>query len=56
MEPGDAAQAVQRSAEPDAYADHVKDAQRLMSALSGTDVNIDTSGNCTSRTRRWSRA
>lgn len=43
MEPGDAAQAVQRSGEPDAYADHVKDAQRLMSALSGTDVNIDTS-------------
>lgn len=47
MEPGDAAQAVQRSGEPDAYADHVKDAQRLMSALSGTDVNIDTSAaNC----------
>lgn len=47
MEPGDAAQAVQRSGEPDAYANHVEDAQRLMSALSGTDVNIDTSSaNC----------
>lgn len=46
MTPGEAAQAVQRSAYPDAYQGHVADAQRLMSALSGVTVNIDPSA-CT---------
>lgn len=46
MTPGEAAQAVQRSAYPDAYQGHVEDAQRLMSALSGVDVNIDAAA-CT---------
>lgn len=40
MAPGDAAQAVQRSAHPGAYAAHVDAAQRLMTALSGVEVNI----------------
>lgn len=42
MAPGDAAQAVQRSAHPGAYAAHVDAAQRLMTALSGVEVNIDS--------------
>lgn len=42
MAPGDAAQAVQRSGHPGAYAPHVDAAQRLMTALSGVEVNIDS--------------
>lgn len=43
MAPGEAAQAVQRSAFPGEYATHVADAQQIMSSLSGVEVNIDSS-------------
>lgn len=43
MNPGEAAQAVQRSAHPHAYQGHVAEAQVIMSALSGVEVNIDAS-------------
>ncbi|MGP5364449.1 C40 family peptidase [Brachybacterium tyrofermentans] len=43
MPPGEAAQAVQRSAYPDEYQGHVPEAQTIMSSLSGVDVNIDAS-------------
>lgn len=43
MEPGDAAQEVQRSAFPDAYDKHIGRAQKLMEALSGTKVSVATS-------------
>lgn len=42
--PGDAAQAVQRSDFPGEYTKHIPDAQRLMSALAGVQVNVDYSG------------
>lgn len=40
MESGAAAQAVQRSDFPKEYSKHIPDAQRIMSALSGVEVNI----------------
>lgn len=43
MNPGEAAQAVQRSAHPDEYQGHIADAQAIMSALSGVQINIDSS-------------
>lgn len=51
MAPGDAAQAVQRSAHPGAYAAHVNAAQQLMTALSGVEVNIESTATmCSSGT------
>ena len=48
MTPGEAAQAVQRSNHPDLYQDHVQEAQVIMSALSGVEVNVDASAStCT---------
>lgn len=38
MAPGTAAQEVQGSAHPDAYADHQTDAERIIAALTGVDV------------------
>ncbi|MDN6371464.1 MAG: C40 family peptidase [Brevibacterium aurantiacum] len=43
LSPGEAAQAVQRSDHPEKYLNHVADAQTIMSALSGVEVNIDAS-------------
>lgn len=43
MQPTVAAQRVQRSAFPEAYAKHEKTARAIISALSGTDVSVDES-------------
>lgn len=40
MESGAAAQAVQKSDHPTLYSQHIKDAQRIMTALSGVEVNV----------------
>lgn len=54
MAPGNAAQEVQGSAHPDAYADHQPDAERIIAALSGVDVVGTNTGSapatCTSTT------
>lgn len=44
MEPGAAAQAVQKSAYPKEYTKHIPEAQKIMSALSGVEVNVDPNG------------
>ena len=49
MAPGTAAQKVQKSAFPDAYADHVDDAKKLISGLSDTKVTLG-GGNCSGGT------
>jgi cell wall-associated NlpC family hydrolase len=43
MTPTEAAQAVQRSAHPDAYARHLKTAEAILAGLAGTDVSLDSS-------------